>query len=333
MKILQVDGFCHRHTQSNVRGLSEAYRRVAELHTFDYRKVDWEKGRSAMNEQLIQFVAEVKPDLIHLQKCEWLAKESFEKIRKLTTAKIIHVFPDYRPQIPSCVVGACPHVDWSLRPHRDPGWAKQCQEAGCHNVGFWWPGTDPEIFKPHPLEKKYDLVMMAHRAGDPIPDTGQGKRDKFLLDLVGDGLQAHLFGDLNEGFAAQHEGLFAHEMVDLGEFARAVSAAKIALAFNTDRVLMYCSWRRLFNTMAAGCFIAVHYFPGLESVFKNGQHLVWFKTSSEAIGLIRYYLVHTEAREAIAGQGREEVIAKHAWDIRVKRMLRLAFEGLDEPIF
>ncbi len=96
---------------------------------------------------------------------------------------------------------------------------------------------------------------------------------------------------------------------------------------------MYCSWRRLFNTMASGCFVLVHYFPGLESVFENRHHLAWFKDTDEAKRLIKYYLAHDEEREVVACQGRKEVVARHTWDTRVERMLNLAFKGLDAPEF
>ena len=49
---------------------------------------------------------------------------------------------------------------------------------------------------------------------------------------------------------------------------------------------MYCSWRRIFNTLACQGFLLIRYFKGLETVFKNKHHLVWFKTLEEAIDLI-----------------------------------------------
>lgn len=321
-KILQVDAISSPVNQSNVQGLSGAYRRAGELHTFDYRAASSQVGRPAMNAALIQFAAQVQPDLIHLEKCELVTSDTIRQIRGQTSSMIAHVFPDYRGRIPPYVAAACPHVDWALRPHEDPGWAEQCQAAGGEQVGFWCRGTDPEVFKPYPVEKRYDLVMMSNLAGTPIPDAGQGERGGFLLDLDRAGLQIHLFGAGNEDFAARHDGIVWHDHVDLGQFAEAVSAAKIALSFNAGHIQMYCSWRRLFNTMAAGCFIAVNYFPGLESVFENGRHLAWFKTSGEAEELIRYYLAHDGEREVIAYQGRQEVIAHHTWDIRVAEMLK-----------
>jgi spore maturation protein CgeB len=87
---------------------------------------------------------------------------------------------------------------------------------------------------------------------------------------------------------------------------------------------MYCSWRRIFNTMACGCLLLTRHFPGLKTVFNNNEHLVWFKSDEEGIELAHHYLKDDRARERIAGAGREEVLARHTWDHRIQDMLDMA---------
>jgi len=45
--------------QSNVQGLSRAYLRVAELHTFDYRAASSRVGQPLMNAALARFADQV----------------------------------------------------------------------------------------------------------------------------------------------------------------------------------------------------------------------------------------------------------------------------------
>jgi len=294
-----------------------------------------------MNEQLIRVAAEFNPALIHLEKCEQILGNTVKQLGNNTSARIVHVFPDYRPSIPTYVANICPYVDWSLYPHESVKWARQCYDAGAKQLGFWTRGVDPEIFKPAltkefpKSQKQYDLVMLANRAGNPALDTGQGERGKFLQYLVGAGLQIDLFGTGNQKFARRYENkdIVAHSHVDLEEFSKVVSVSKISLSYNSARIPMYCSWRRIFNTLACGGFLLIRYFSGLERVFKNGVHLRWFDTFEEAVTLARYYLEHSEERNRIATQGRQEVLEYHTWDLRIERMLNLAFKNLDEPKF
>jgi spore maturation protein CgeB len=53
---------------------------------------------------------------------------------------------------------------------------------------------------------------------------------------------------------------------------------------------------------------------------QHRKHLVWFHSIAEAVELGQYYLDHDEEREAIARQGRAEVLAHHTWDRRVAEL-------------
>lgn len=329
MRILQVDHISTTNNCSNVRGLSGAYARAGQLYTFDYRLLANRHGKDAMNEMLIECANEVQPGLIHIEKGENLRPSTIKHVRECTDAKIMYVFPDRRSSPPEYVVGACPYCDYVLFPFIDPSWDKRCAEAGCTKTAFWTRGVDPKTFRPYRKERKYDLVMMAHKLGKQCRGVGQGYRTKFIRRIAEAGLSVDLFGSGNQAMKC----VTRHSPVYMEGFAKTVSQAQIALAYNTNKVRMYTSWRRPLNTMASGCFVLIHYFPGLEYVFKNRKHLVWFKSYKEAIDLARYYLEHSNERKQIAIQGMKEVNKYHTWDIRVERMLNLAFRDEDQPIF
>jgi len=60
---------------------------------------------------------------------------------------------------------------------------------------------------------------------------------------------------------------------------------------------------------------------GQGELFRDGNHLVTYRTSEELLEKVRYYLEHDEERERIAAAGREEVLAKHTYRQRMEEML------------
>lgn len=87
------------------------------------------------------------------------------------------------------------------------------------------------------------------------------------------------------------------------ELVRVCNAAAIVLGINeVNSVDRYFS-NRTFLTLAGGGFHLTHYVPGLESLFENRRHLVWFHSDDECLDLIRYYLHHPRERRAIARAG------------------------------
>lgn len=87
------------------------------------------------------------------------------------------------------------------------------------------------------------------------------------------------------------------------ELVRICNAADIVLGTNeVNSVELYFS-NRTFLTLAAGGFHLTHYVPGLERMFENGRHLVWFHSDDECVDLIRFYLRRPRLRRAIARCG------------------------------
>lgn len=329
MKILQVDSLV-MWNQSNVNGLMGAYSGLGDLVVFDYRRVAGDTNKQWMNETLVRLATDMQPDLVHIEKGEMLAPRTAELIRERTEAKIVHVFPDYNVDGPRFLQPFVPHVDWVLLTHADPVWI---EALGGRNIAFWTRGVDPGTFYPRDEEKLYDVSMIANSPLKYRPGLGKGRRDLFVRALAEAGFVVHTFGRDTREQAARFQGVVPHDPVYMGEFAKVVSQTRISLAYNTGEVPMFCSWRRVFNTLATGGFLLIRYFPGLEKVLKNGKHLAWFGTWLEAMDLIRYYLDRPEERQRIAEQGQAEVLAHHTWEKRGEWMMNLAFRGIQEPSF
>lgn len=330
MKVLYVDALSTPTAKLNVLGMKKAYEKVATVEMFDYRAgIPRRRGRTqairAMSDCLLRKAISFKPDLVHLGKCEILLGSTVLKIKRQTGAFIVHVFGDWRRELLPFVINIGKQVDVSLFSNANPAIASRYRKRGCRRIEFWCAGTDPAVYHPFKHTKRFDIVFMANMGRETKNRVAvQGPRGKLLRHLVAKGLTVHLFGRNTGVQAAWHPHIYAHPYAAGAKFAQVCSMAKIGLGYGVSDVKMYTSWPRLVNTMASGCFYLTNYFPGLETLFKNKVHLVWFKTFNEAVGLAKYYLSHDAERKKIAQAGRREILAHHTWDARIAQVLKWA---------
>ena len=80
---------------------------------------------------------------------------------------------------------------------------------------------------------------------------------------------------------------------------------------------------RTFLTLGCRGFHVTHYIPGLETVFENGEHLVWYSDTDECLDKIAKYLEAADERERIAEAGHQRVFGEHQYFHRVGRILEI----------
>ena len=108
-----------------------------------------------------------------------------------------------------------------------------------------------------------------------------------------------------------------------GDFAKLCGQTKIMLSLIGDK------WRhlegyfsnRLPNVLGCRCFLIQTYSTGIEDLFTNHKHLVWYKSDQELITLIDYYLNHPKERTKIAEQGQEEILALYTFVHHARKMV------------
>ncbi len=107
------------------------------------------------------------------------------------------------------------------------------------------------------------------------------------------------------------------------ELVNVCRGADIVLGTNTTNSVECYFSNRTFITLASGGFHLTRYVPGLETMFENRKHLVWYDTEEECFRLIDYYLKRPELRKQIALEGRSWVRRRYGMTRQVNRMLRL----------
>jgi spore maturation protein CgeB len=88
----------------------------------------------------------------------------------------------------------------------------------------------------------------------------------------------------------------------------------------TDEVELYFS-NRTWITLGCGGFLLTRYVPGLERIFVNRKHLVWYRSIEECLRLISEYLKKDEERKKISEEGYRFVHENHTYDHVAKRIL------------
>lgn len=86
---------------------------------------------------------------------------------------------------------------------------------------------------------------------------------------------------------------------------------------------------RLYNILASGGFCLTRHFPGIEDLFVNGQHLVWFNTAEEAVELAREYLAKPKKRAKIAAGGKALYDKAHTAGHRLDNMIDILSSKTD----
>lgn len=82
---------------------------------------------------------------------------------------------------------------------------------------------------------------------------------------------------------------------------------------------------RIFEAIAAGCFLLTDYCDEIAALFTPGQDIEVFRSGEELNDKVRYYLENPQERERIARNGRARLLEQHTWANRVERIF--ASEG------
>lgn len=78
---------------------------------------------------------------------------------------------------------------------------------------------------------------------------------------------------------------------------------------------------RIFEALAAGCFLLTDYCDELKDLFRLGEEIESYGSSEELAEKVDYYLKHEEQRKAIAARGYERFCRDFTWQARVREFL------------
>jgi hypothetical protein len=105
------------------------------------------------------------------------------------------------------------------------------------------------------------------------------------------------------------------------EFSKICFASKIIIGCDFRHDITCYFSNRTWIVLGCGGFLLTNYVPELETVFKKGVHLEWYKSKAECLDLISFYLKHEDKRKKIAGTGYEFSHANRTYDVVMNEMV------------
>lgn len=77
---------------------------------------------------------------------------------------------------------------------------------------------------------------------------------------------------------------------------------------------------RIFDVLSCGGFLLSYKYEGVDNIFEDGQNIAYF-TYENIYDKIEYYMNNPEERKRIGENGRQEVISKHTYKHRIKKII------------
>ena len=175
------------------------------------------------------------------------------------------------------------------------------KEAGITEV-HWLPlACDPEIHAKTDVEKSHDVVFVGSLT------------DPRRVDLL---------KKIDANFDLSVERKFMDEMAETFSKGRIVFNNAIKNDLNM----------RVFEALCSGSLLVTDPADGLEDFFQEGKHLAIYKDETDLLEKVHYYIDRPEEREAIADEGRHEVLEKHTYEHRIQSIMETLNRALTPEI-
>jgi len=166
-------------------------------------------------------------------------------------------------------------------------------------------GANPEIHKPHDIEKTIDVSFVGQCYGN---------RPGIINCLLSEGIKVETYG-----YGWPKGPLSTEEMV------RMYSRSRINLGFGGvagHRNTYTLKGRDFEIPMSGGLYLTEHH-PELERFYEIGTEIVTWTDHEDLVKKIRYLLSHPEEAEAIRQKGFRRARAEHTWEMRFEKIFRL----------
>jgi len=284
------------------------------LNSWDMRRI---------NKDLIQRVKRFKPDLLLVSGGWTIFPETISLIRDLSKIITVNWIADF-PLKFNDYLKVGPYYHYFFASGTDA--LEEYRKAG-HRNGYWLPfACDPEIHKPLNLTEKErekyscDICFVGSLYSERVEVLE--KLSEFNLGIWGIGWE-RLPAD------SPLRKFVRGGIVEPKEWVKIFNASKIVLNIIggqcdvpypiVDQIHMTNT--KVFEILGCGAFQLVEKKKDVLRLFVPGEHLVCYENIDDLKRLIPYYLKNSNERERIAQEGYREVIQKHTYLHRIKKML------------
>jgi hypothetical protein len=237
------------------------------------------------------------------------------QIRASIGAALVHIWPDTLANVNSNLIACLPLFD--LVASYSEASLGELQRLGAKQV-VWIPlAGDPLMHAPTECKEAEQTLY-----GADVTFIGgwRPEREAILTELTSFDLK--IWGPDwgrrcrgNRALLKKWQGRALYE----NEFARAVASSKINLNI-IDPLNFPAANMRFFEVPVAGGFQVSSSCPELEHEFVDGEHLYYYRDTTDLTALITMLLGNSELRERVAKAGQDRVLSRHTYTHRVSEI-------------
>jgi hypothetical protein len=304
-------------------------RKSAGVQQFAYYPVtDKVTTRATLQKRLLETCKRERPHLLLGLKMDMIDAQTLRKIRKMGIIVALWYVDCFSRSIPGWLAALVQQCDIFFSTAQ--GLISQCRQLGATPAYWVMEGAYLPAFPKHEISEGERRLF-----GSQVAFVGSiyhrgANRDDFrvresLLRKIGDKYDLKIWGI--QRYPGAHARLGRkYKVIEWPAYNRdwvkVCRSADIMLGINLiNSVEVYFS-NRTFLTLAGGGFHLTHYVPGLETMFENHRHLVWFHSEGECLELVEYYLQRPQLRESIAREGQEWTRNRYSMTKQVGQILK-----------
>jgi spore maturation protein CgeB len=288
--------------------------RIRILHLMDLR---------LLNRKLVNTARRFRPDLF-IEEGGWSVLPGTVDAIKGLGAKTV-LWTNDVPREFEPITRVAPHYDYVFTAGTEA--IEVLERYNIKNLHLLPFACDPDIHKPvslTPDERKHygtDVCFVGSWNPDYLfRKTILEELTDFNLGLWGSGWNALPNSSPLKSFVrGDHTGP--------EEWVKIYSASRITLCIHyhdpAGKIPSYQAGPKVFEALACGAFVVVDNQKDVLSIFKPGEHLVVFDTIEDLRRIISFYLSNPDKAAKIAEKGRSEVLKRHTYLHRVKRILSI----------
>lgn len=289
---------------------------------FEYRGFD---SPATAGQALVTAVEAHRPDWLLGLKLEAVAPSALAHVRASGVPVALWNVDCFTPDLPDWILPLLAEVDlvFTTAEGMLPAYRQVCRVPvhwvveGAHLPAFPIADTVAERYRS-------EVAFLGNVFQPPVPNSRLALRRLRLLTAIGERFDLRVWGPQSPD-CDRHPQPMPFRMVRWPayneECVKVCRAADVVLGINTtNRVLRYFS-NRTFVTLACGGFHLTEYVPGLETMFENERHLVWYYSDEECLERIEEFLRRPEDRARIAEAGRQHVLQHYNLNAQVAKLL------------
>lgn len=277
----------------------------------DFRRLNREFGIKKTYTVIKNNILGFEPDLVFVNKGEIFKNANIKALRNVDRRmKWVLFYGDHILTLPPFLKDVAKEYDGILVETDDWEYCSELEKAGAKKVYYYHSATDPRVFKKLRVEEICDVSFFGN---DYSTFPLSAMRKEMIQKILDSEFSIAIYG------ASKWYG-HGKGMRWGADFATAASQSKIILGISTTDKLNKFASNRVWNSMAVG-FHLTHYFKGIEMLFRNHHHLVWFKSIEEMMELIKFYSKNDGGRRRIYNNGRQLIQFKHSYYQRALELI------------